>query len=153
MSWSVACLTPNGERRALVNLEHQGFTSYAPRCRVRRKVTALFPNYLFVLIEDAWRSLSGTRGVARVIMNGERPGLLPEGYVEALREREGADGVIDIDEARFARGQTVRVEAGAFDGLTALYDAPSGLDRCYVLLNLLGRSVRVSVAEGALAAA
>jgi transcription elongation factor/antiterminator RfaH len=153
VSWSVACLTPNGERRAVLNLERQGFTSYSPRCRVRRKVQALFPNYLFVKAEAVWRSLMGTRGIARVIMNGERPGLLPPGYVEALRAREGADGVIDIDEARFQRGQAVRLTRGVMEDCEAIYDAPSGAERCYVLLSLLGRPVRVQVEEGSLAAA
>jgi hypothetical protein len=87
------------------------------------------------------------------MMNGERPALLPAGEVDRLHAMKGADGLVTLPQATFRLGQFLTVEAGAFAGLSALYDGQASRERCFVLLSLMGRSVRTTVPEGDLAAA
>lgn len=153
----VMVATVSAERQAELNLHRQGFQTYTPRCRVRlgRHVRAapLFPGYTFILFETMWRSIMGTFGVTRLLMNGaDRPALLSASVVEVLRGREDEEGLIGLP-PRHLIGDSVVVEAGPFVHCLGVYDGQSGAERCFVLLSLLGRCVRTQVREGDLAAA
>jgi len=163
--WYVVQTQPNAERRALAHLTRQGFTAYLPRYRKRRRharrteivLAPLFPRYLFVSIDmtaQRWRSIQSTVGVSRLVCNGDEPAPVPEAVLGALRARESADGVIEIDtQPRFARGDKVRVLDGAFGDCLGLYDGMTDGERVAILLDLLGRKVRVVLDVDAVAAA
>lgn len=155
MSWAVACTHPNLERRVERGLTDQGFTSYLPRYRTERSPSPrlLFPGYVFVLVADAWRSITGTRGVSRVIMAGDRPAMLPDTEVQALRDRTGEDGFIQLPRRQLTVGQAVNIEFGTFGGWTAIYDGQAPRERCFVLLSIMGRLTRASVPGEAVTAA
>lgn len=164
--WYAAHTQPHGEGRALANLAQQGFTAYLPRCRKTRRharrtesvAVPFFPRYLFVALDlDAqrWRAVNGTFGVAGLVGSKDRPAALPDGLVEALRAREDDGGCIPLapSAARFAPGDAVRVVGGAFDNLEGLFEGLTDNDRVRVLLDLLGRKVRVFLAPDAVAPA
>ena len=153
--WYVVQTQVNGETKAAKNLLRQGYDVYLPRYLKRRRharkvdVTAkpLFPRYLFVTIDVAtqrWRSIQSTFGVARLVSNGDDPAAVPEGVVSALRAREDENGFITLDrKPAFAPGDKVRVLAGAFMDSSGLFNALADRDRVSILLDLLGRKVRV----------
>lgn len=147
---------PQLDRKAETNLTRQGFESFAPRFLPPRARTPqlLFPGYRFVRIRDVWRSIMGTLGVSRLIMAGERPELVPEADIERLQALQGEDGLVRLPERpRFAQGDKVHIEAGAFCDWSGLYDGQASQDRCFVLLSIMGRSVRATIHGGDLAAA
>src|SRR5271165_1093227 len=99
--WLVLTVQPHRMTVAVENLKRQGFHIYCPMLlkRIRHARRAydaprpMFPGYLFVeklRSTKRWRSILGTLGVKAVIMNGEHPALLPEGFVENLRAREAS---------------------------------------------------------------
>src|SRR5512144_1247279 len=98
MSWAVAMIMPNSERRAVLNLERQGFEVYAPHCKPSRisRVVALFPGYAFIRIEHFWTSILGTFGVRGLIMNGEKPGIVGDEIVQDIRRKEGPNGLVNL---------------------------------------------------------
>jgi len=163
--WYVVQTQVNGEARAAQNLMRQGFEIYLPRYLKRRRharkidLTAkpLFPRYMFVAVDVAtqrWRSIQSTFGVARLVSNGDDPAMVPEGVVSALRSREDKDGFINMDrKASFAPGDKVRVLAGAFMDSAGLFNALADRDRVSILLDLLGRKVRVLLDADMVAAA
>lgn len=163
--WYVVQTQVNGEARAAQNLMRQGFEIYLPRYLKRRRharkidLTAkpLFPRYMFVAVDVAtqrWRSIQSTFGVARLVSNGDDPAMVPEGVVSALRSREDKDGFINMDrKASFAPGDKVRVLAGAFMDSAGLFNAVADRDRVSILLDLLGRKVRVLLDADMVAAA
>jgi transcriptional antiterminator RfaH len=163
--WYVVQTQVNGEARAAQNLMRQGYEVYFPRYLKRRRharkidLTAkpLFPRYMFVAVDMAtqrWRSIQSTFGVARLVSNGEDPAMVPEGVVNALRSREGEDGFINLDnKVAFAPGDRVRVLAGAFMDSAGLFNALADRDRVSILLDLLGRKVRVLLDADMIAAA
>lgn len=111
----------------------------------------MFPNYLFVFVCNQWRSLLGTRGIRRLILDAERPARMPEYEIEALRRRENDKGVIELP-APFEADQAVHIIGGHFIGQTAIVVGMPAPDRVRVLLELFGRKVPINVDKGLVAA-
>ena len=142
--WFVAHTHPHAEAKAMAHLDRQGFEIY-------------FPRYLFVAIDlnvQRWRSICSTVGVSRLVCNGEDPTPVPMGIVEALRNREDAGGFIKLDcRPRFRAGDKVRVLDGAFSSCLGLFEGMAERERIAILLDLLGRKVRVVLDADLVAAA
>ena len=80
--------------------------------------------------------------------------MLPEGVVSALKAREDDKGFITMNnKPAFAPGDKVRVLAGAFMDSAALFNGMADHDRVSILLDMLGRKVRVFLNAEMVAAA
>lgn len=146
------------EALAQANLQRQGFEVYYPRIRhcVRpgkqrhERVTALFPRYLFLHLDEGHQSLRpvhSTIGVAAVVRFGSQYTVVPEAVIRELQRRANPDtGLHHLTRApMLTRGAKVRVCAGAFDGLEGIFERPAGADRVVVLLSLLGQDTAVHI--------
>ncbi|MFN3656991.1 MAG: transcription termination/antitermination protein NusG [Pseudolabrys sp.] len=165
LRWYVVQAQPHAEGKAAVNLARQGFEPYLPRFLKRRRharriesvLAPLFPGYLFVKFDidtQRWRSIQSTFGVSRLVCNGDKPAFVPEGVVAGLKMREQEDGIVQLDPApRFDRGERVRIVDGVFAACLGLYEGMTDRDRVAVLLDLLGRKVRVVVDDLSVVAA
>jgi transcriptional antiterminator RfaH len=163
--WYVVQTHPHSEAKAVAHLERQGFTAYLPRYLKRRRharrietvAAPLFPRYLFVTVDvvcQRWRAIHSTIGVARLVCNGEEPTPVAARVVESLRAREDAQGYVTLAQRpRFAPGDKVRVLDGVFAECLGLFDGMKDNDRVAVLLDLLGRKVRLVMDEFSVAAA
>jgi len=156
-SWFVVQTHANQEQRALAHLERQGFEAYLP-CYLRRRRHArrtqavprpLYPRYLFVsldLVRDRWRVVNSTFGVLRLVCQGDRPAAIDSAVIAGLKARENEDGLVRLEPAsRLARGDMVRVVDGAFAQCLGLFEAIAAKDRVAILLDVLGRKVRLVV--------
>lgn len=163
MRWFVVHTRSNAEKQALAHLRNQGFTAYLPcyskrRNHARRVDTVqapVFPRYIFIRMdaENArWRAIRSTVGVVDIIRHGDRPVPVPQGVVESIQAREGQNGLVAILDT-FSKGEPLRISAGAFQGHTGLFECRGDEARVVVLLELLGRSVRVNVSAQAVARA
>jgi transcriptional antiterminator RfaH len=165
MRWYVAHTQPNAEPRALANLLRQGFEAWLPRYRGRRRhagrvddvAKPLFPRYLFVSMDVTrarWRAIHSTFGVSHLVCSGDSPTPVPAGVVETIRAHEDREGWILLGTPRtIAVGESVRVLDGAFADQTGLFAAMSDDQRVDVLLDLLGRQVRVTLPARSVVAA
>ncbi|KRR18508.1 transcription termination/antitermination protein NusG [Bradyrhizobium retamae] len=156
-TWYAVQTQVNAEAKAARNLVRQGFEIYLPRYLKRRsharkveKVAApLFPRYLFVRIDlgtQRWRSVQSTFGVSRLVCNGPDPAPVSQEVLSTLKSREDESGYIKLDQLpKLALGQKVRVLAGVFAENLGLFDGLADRDRVAILLDLLGRKVRVSI--------
>ena len=163
--WYVVQTQTNAETKASVHLARQGFATYMPRYVKRRRharrvdiiAAPLFPRYLFVKIDmsvQRWRSIYSTVGVSRLVSNGDRPAPVPEHVISVLKGRENTSGLIQLDDRpKFSVGDKIRVLEGAFYDCLGIYDGMSDRDRIGILLELLGRKVRVLLDADAVTAA
>jgi transcriptional antiterminator RfaH len=163
--WYVIHTQPRGESRAEVNLARQGFTTYMPRClrtvrharRTEKVARPLFPRYLFVALDlarDRWRAIQSTFGVCSIVLAGEEPVVLPDKVVEDIRAREDDDGYVRLGlPAGVRAGSPVRLVEGVFADHRGICERVADEARVAILLELLGRQVRVFVPAGSVAAA
>jgi transcriptional antiterminator RfaH len=164
-NWFVVQTQPHAEAKASAHLMRQGFRIYLPRYQKRRRharrvetvVVPLFPRYLFVAIDrmtQRWRCIQSTVGVTRLVCNGEEPAAVPPQVIREIRQREDETGLIHLDlRPRFAPGDRVRVVGGAFSDCLGLFETLVDCERVAILLDLLGRKVRVMLNDDAIAPA
>ena len=155
--WYVVRAQPNAEAKAVWHLRNQGFRPYLPRHAKRRRharrveevAAPLFPRYLFVRLDlaaERWRAIRSTVGVADLISHGDTPAPVPDGVVEAIRAREDARGLVVLEAPlNLAKGDRVTIADGALEGCAGLFEAVTDDARVVVLLQLLGREIRVRV--------
>ncbi len=162
-AWFVVRTKTGAEDRARWHLNNQDFEVYLPRYRktirhARKTSTvlrALFPGYLFVRMDteqQRWRAINGTLGVISLVQLGDGPCAISDGIVNAVREREEG-GVVSLAPNGLKPGDHVRVREGVFADHTALLAEVSDDRRVILLLNLMGREVRVSASREDLAKA
>lgn len=81
-----------------------------------------------------------------MISGGEIPLAVPDGAIDDIRAREDETGNVPIArEANFRKGDKLQIMDGALIDHVGLFESPSDQDRVVLLLNLLGRQVRVRV--------
>ena len=152
--WYAVHSQPCAENRAATQLLNQGFRAFMPRRRktvrharqARTVIAPLFPRYFFVALDlnrDQWRSVNGTFGVSRLVMGGEQPHPVPRGVVEGLIASTDADGFLNLAE-HLKPGSTVRLMTGAFADQLAILEELDDAGRVRVLLDILGRQVRIN---------
>jgi transcriptional antiterminator RfaH len=164
-SWYVVQTHVHTESKAAAHLLRQGYSIYLPRYLKRRRharrvdtvAAPLFPRYLFVAIDrmtQRWRSIQSTVGVTRLVCNGDAPAMVAHAVVDELRGREDERGFIRLDlRPRFAPGDKVRVVDGVFGACFGLFEGMADRERVAILLDLLGRKVRVVLDGDSVAAA
>lgn len=161
--WYAVHTKPRLELSAELNLNAQGFAAFLPSVwktvrharRFRTARVAFFPRYLFVrldLAQDRWRSVNGTFGVSRLVMEGDRPMAVQPGIVEDLLAMTGPDRVIAAGPDLVA-GRRVEILSGPFAGCFGELARLDEGSRVRVLLDLLGGRVPLDLAVRALAPA
>lgn len=152
--WYAVHTRAREEMKAFEHLRQQNFAVYLPRyarkIRHARKTELVtrpfFPRYLFVSLDlsvQGWRSIRSTCGVSDIVCFGERPAALPRGFVESLRSHEDANGCVGVEHRTIRTGDSVVVLEGPFTHLLGVCEAVTENERVTILLDLLGRKVRV----------
>jgi transcriptional antiterminator RfaH len=156
LRWYLIHTKPLGEATARLNLERQGYETYVPRLaettvrggKVRDRVVALFPRYLFLHLNEGEQALAPVRsstGVASVVRFGMRYAIVPDRIVNELRVREDNSGLHRLSKRPLMPGTEVSIRLGPFAGLEGVFEREAGTDRVLVLLQLLGQDVRVGI--------
>lgn len=163
--WYVVQSHSHAEARAAEHLARQGYETYLPRYLKRRSharrvdtvMAPLFPRYLFVAIDQTaqrWRAIKSTIGVADLVRYGDAPAAVQEPVIAELRAREDEHGFIRLQQRPLlASGDRIVVVEGAFSTCFGLFDGMADKDRVAILLELLGRKVRVVLNSESIAAA
>jgi len=122
--------------------------------RLSMSVAPLFPCYLFARL-DLQRDYFAVKylaGVSGLVSAGSDPLVVSDAIIDEIRSR-GVNAVVEIREAPFDKGQQVRVVAGPFRGLDAIFDRYlSGAERVAILLSTIETAgLRVVLPASALA--
>ena len=156
--WDVINTHAQSERKAVWHLENQGFRVYLPQYMKRRRharrvdmvKAPLFPRYLFVELDldaDLWRSVNGTFGVVGLVQFGPRPSAVPAGIVEDIIGRENEDGLIVLPHPypMLQAGDEIVLSDGPLDCQPGIIHRLTGPRRAEILLQLMGRQVKVTI--------
>jgi transcriptional antiterminator RfaH len=144
------------ERCALQNLERQGFECFLPEIqaeKLRRGTLTtlpepLFPRYLFIrlgtgLEAQSWAPIRSTTGVSCLVAFGSTPAKVGDELVEAIRLQSAGP---DSQRRQFEPGQAVVITQGPFAGLEAVYQMSDGESRVMLLLSILSKNVKLTLA-------
>jgi transcriptional antiterminator RfaH len=163
--WYAVNTHPREEFKALTHLQRQEYQAYLPRYakkirharKVEQVIRPFFPRYLFVNLDlgiTGWRSIRSTIGVTDIVCFGGHPAPLPAGVVETLQSQQDADGHLKfVRQNALKPGDSVVVLSGPFARQLGLCDGVSDNERVAILLDLLGRKVRVQLDAEVVAAA
>ena len=157
--WYLVHSKPREEEVAKTNLERQRYIVYLPLCNLFRRrmgrrlavIGPLFPRYLFIQLEsgvDDWRPIRSTKGVAALVRFGTEPAVVPQALIGMLMARVGPGGIHTLPDKALQPGERVRIRAGVMEGYEAVLLAKSACDRVILLLDTLGKQIRVDVEAG-----
>lgn len=160
--WYVMYTKPRQEEVALDNLQRQNYTVFYPQARLQKRkagvgnvqvVEPLFPRYMFLSLEqgvDDFSRLRSTRGCVDLVKFGGIPSTVPDGLVQLIQSQADDSFVLNLTASPpLAKGSTVRVAEGPFEGLMGQIVNHRSEQRVFVLLNVLGgeRSVELKACQ------
>lgn len=155
--WCAVQTHARGEDKAAFHLVRQGYTVFLPKHLKRRKharrvewvPAPLFPRYLFVAVDpkiSRWWSIHSTVGVSSIVCFGKVPAAVPEEIITEIKARQDENGLVKLRAGcGFKRGDRVRIIDGPLSDLEGLFDGASDEARVIILLDLMGRQVKVRV--------
>lgn len=158
-SWYLVYSKPQQERLAVENLERQGYVTYLPMMRNRRRrkgryvtlIEPMFPRYLFIHLNDEtdnWSPIRSTTGVSRMIKFGDLPARVPDDLINGLMARDDETGIQNLATPEFKSGDRVRIVEGPMAGYEAIFKARGSQERVMVLLDVVGKVTRVGLPLG-----
>jgi transcriptional antiterminator RfaH len=85
-------------------------------------------------------------GVSHLVCNGDEPAAVPQGVVEDIRARIDENGLVKIEpRIPFRPGDAVRVLVGALADQIGLFQCATDEERVVLLLDMLGRRIRIKL--------
>ncbi|TWX54067.1 transcription/translation regulatory transformer protein RfaH [Colwellia hornerae] len=161
-NWFLLTSKPREEQRAFDNLSNQGYEVFLPKiAKVTNRqgvksvsLQPLFPNYLFInldLSEANFNAIRSTRGVGSFVRFGLNYATLNENLIKEIKQNiEGSDHKSLDDLLTYQQGEKVQVTQGPFKGLEAIYKTKDGLERCIILIKMLGQESEVAIENQAI---
>ena len=151
--WYAVATKARDEAVAKASLERQNYRVFLPTISLKKRrrgrwmpvTEPLFPGYLFVSLvlgADDPAPIRSTMGCIGLVRFGQTHTPVPSSLIAALRG--ASEGALDAS-LPFNQGDKVRLIAGPFAGIEAIFDMPRGEDRAQVLLELLGKVQRLTV--------
>jgi transcriptional antiterminator RfaH len=156
--WYVLTSKPREEQRAYDNLTMQDYEVFLPKiAQVTKKkglkqtaLKPLFPNYLFIQLNKQlanFNAVRSTRGVGIFIRFGLNQATIDNDIINAIKKRIGCDKqdktLAELIE--YCQGDAVELTEGSFEGLNAIYQDKSGLERSVLMVKMLGQERQVIV--------
>lgn len=159
-SWFVCQSNPRQELRARHYLEEKGFEVYLPMMEAERLTHAgtvkylkpLFPSYLFVRFDlrDELAHARWTRGVRKILPEGDEPLALEDSVVESVHALAQKDGIIRKRPLR--KSDRVRILRGPFKDLFGIFEEwASDEGRVRILLDMVNYQARLELHHSFLA--
>jgi transcriptional antiterminator RfaH len=156
--WYVAQTRPRQEGIAELNLQRQGYTCYLPRLTTRKRLRGhwqsvtepLFPGYIFVRVDLGTGHIAplfSTKGIRSLVRFGTCYLPFADTAVDYLQQQEQHQHKAATSSALFEPGEAVAILEGPFAGLNAVYKCTKPKDRVEILIQLLGTSQTLVIAQ------
>ncbi len=157
-SWYLIHTKPRVEKQAGENLNRQGYETYLPMVKTRRRrnsryiqiVEAFFPRYLFISLSsktDNWAPIRSTLGVSRLIQFGGIPAIAPVELISLLKSNENDLGFQETEKKEMKTGDKVTIIDGPFSGYSGIYNKKKSTERVTILLDIVGKQSEVTISR------
>lgn len=152
--WYLIRTKYGNEETAQANLERQGFQTYKPlislekitKGKLQTVIEPAFRGYVFVSFDPMTQSaykINNTQGVYGLVTFGGMIASIPDYVVDSIIKSferfEHSDG--------YKSGENVRIIAGPFKGLDAIFSEPDGDKRSIIMLNLLNQQKAITISN------
>tara|TARA_Y100001970_G_C14250723_1_gene871640 strand:- start:1964 stop:2467 length:504 start_codon:yes stop_codon:yes gene_type:complete len=159
INWYAINTKSNLENYVIEQLNKDGYITYIPKFiatvsharKVKKVMKPLFPGYFFVLIEENshdFRKINFTHGVISILSAGLEPIKIKQSIIDNLKKLENEKGNIRINKAfNYFEGMKIKLTDGIFRGKIGSFAGIKNTETILVLLDVLGRSIKVPVLE------
>ena len=148
--WYLAQTKARQERAAEDNLVRQGYATWLPWLRIRRRrgtrIEPMFPGYVFIQLcpeRDDFGPIRSTISILKLVQFGHNYARVPDALVAALKAREDAGGVCDAVAPVLTPGTRVEIISGALAGYEAVVSGLRGRERVALLLDIADRHLAI----------
>lgn len=154
-SWWVVHTKPQAELIAIKNLENQGLTTYCPLFKkenirghkIKINSYPLFPRYVFVKGDCSAQKnihlIRSTIGVKELLRIGEVPAKISCQLINELKQMEAVK--LNETKSHFKPGENVRINAGIYKDIEAVYEMDEGVNRAIVLLSMINKETSLRI--------
>ena len=136
-------------------MQRLGIETFCPQLKQnkligQRRLTVtgpLFPGYIFARfnLDTQYRAANYAQGVRNVVTFGPDPAIVNDEMIESIKLKL-EDGYVTVQRPWFTPGQTIRIQAGPFQGLDAIFEQEmNDQQRVVLLLQMLTYQARVIV--------
>jgi len=144
--WYLIKTKPRQEKKAIQNLENQGYRSFCPIVKLNNKFVFLFPGYLFIQLNDKKQDFSpikSTKGVLYFVRFGLNFAKVPTSVIEFIRANQHVNANKIKILNQFNSGDKVQISDGPFENYMAIFKCYRSDERVILLMDLLGRQQSV----------
>jgi len=140
-NWFVINTKPKKEFQVERIFTEAGFNIYNPKYVREKSVRPFFPGYAFLVFDHPaqYQLVKFTRGVKKIVGQGENPTPVPESVILSIKGRE-INGLVELEkhgeEPRV--GDLIEVAEGPLRGLKGIFKKEIGdKERVMILLNFV----------------
>jgi transcriptional antiterminator RfaH len=155
MNWYALHTKPRQESMALASLAREGIEGFYPKLRRRRTIRRvrkwvtgpLFPSYIFGRFNPvvSGRLVRYANGVTNIVSFGNRPAVVDEAIIAAIRQH-AAEDIVTVTPPALKPGELIEVQDGPLRGLQGIFEREmSDRERVIVLLDVLSKGARVQL--------
>jgi len=155
-TWYLIYTKPKQEKLAEAHLVRQGYHVYLPlfhsvqrrQGRYQTLIEPMFPRYLFICLNastDNWAPIRSTRGVTSLVQFGGVPAKVPIQLIKLIMEDEQRELTGKPKIPQFKQGENIQILDGVMAGYQGIVAEKNGTKRVTVLLNIVGKSMKVEV--------
>ena len=142
--WHVVHTKPRQEAIAEVFLSQSGIETFYPKIAPGKP---LFTGYIFTKFDEETqqRLVKYSKGVGSIVSFGDKPALVDESLIEAMKARI-KDGFVHLDPPSFKKGEKVEIKEGPLEGVSGIFDSRvKDSDRVVILLNAIASQSRMVI--------
>ena len=147
-NWYLIKTKPRQEKKAKQNLENQGYLAFCPITKINNKLVILFPNYLFVQLNEKTQNFSpinSTKGVSHFVKFGLNFAKVSINVIEFIKTNQYITTEKLKNLKKFQSGDKVQISDGAFKNWVAIFKCYKPDERVILLMNLLGHEQPLSI--------
>ena len=152
--WYIFYLRPKAEKAVRNELVNRGYEVYWPTYRAvrvwknrQKKLIELplFPNYLFVytFLHELYAIKCLPKVVSYIASDG-RPSVISEREIDGIRRMVGLEEQITV-EAKFCKGQHVRIVSGPLAGYEGILTRRNGKNRFGIALKAINQTAFIDI--------